>query len=39
MIPQKLEIIVIEAGKIQREFVALYNIELSTVYDVEKRKD
>jgi len=39
MIPQKHEIIVIEAGKIQREFVASYSIELSTVYDVEKQKD
>jgi len=39
MILQKLEIIVIEAGKMQREFVASYNIELSAVYDVEKRKD
>ena len=39
MIPQKVEIIVTEAGKIQRESVASYSIELSTVYDVEKRKD
>jgi hypothetical protein len=39
MIPQKVEIIVTEARKIQRESVASYSIELSAVYDVEKWKD
>jgi len=28
-----------EAGKFQREFVASYNIEMPTVYDVEKQED
>jgi hypothetical protein len=39
-IPQKLEIIRrLESGKSLREFLALYSIRSSDVYDIKKHKD